>query len=187
MSRFFLVLPICLALVALLAGTSTIQADDHGRERHEHRERHGKDDGHRRVRAVAPPPVYADACGVCHMAYPAALLPARSWSALMDSMDDHFGAAPSLDPADLDTVAAYLADNAADRVGGEPAEDVMKRLGGATPLRITEVPGIVREHHEISAPTFARQSVGSFSNCNACHPGAESGDFDDDRVRILVD
>ena len=31
---------------------------------------------------------------------------------------------------------------------------------------------------------FKRQSVGSFSNCLACHKGAEQGDFDDDRAAI---
>ncbi|MCG6880933.1 MAG: diheme cytochrome c [Deltaproteobacteria bacterium] len=60
----------------------------------------------------------------------------------------------------------------------------MKSIGSQTPLRITEIPYIRREHHEMDAKVFARESIGSFSNCTACHKTAEKGIYDDDAVTI---
>ncbi len=52
------------------------------------------------------------------------------------------------------------------------------------PLRITEIPYIQREHHEIDTGVFVRESIGSFSKCIACHKTAEKGIYDDDFVTI---
>ena len=60
----------------------------------------------------------------------------------------------------------------------------MKSIGSQTPLRITQVPYIQREHHKIQPSVFERESIGSFSNCAACHTTAEKGIYDDDAVTI---
>ena len=51
-----------------------------------------------RLPAVVPE-AYATECGACHLAYPPALLPARSWQRLMAGLDTHFGSDASLDAA----------------------------------------------------------------------------------------
>jgi hypothetical protein len=60
----------------------------------------------------------------------------------------------------------------------------MRCLGGTTPLRITDIPCIRKEHHEITPQAVQRKSVGSLSNCVACHRTAESGVYDDDNVSM---
>jgi len=57
-------------------------------------------------------------------------------------------------------------------------------LRGENPLRITETPYIREKHHELDSNIFSRQSIGSFSNCIACHVKAEQGNYDDDFVKI---
>jgi hypothetical protein len=60
----------------------------------------------------------------------------------------------------------------------------MKRLPSSVPLRITEVPYIKAKHRRISAEIIKRDSIGSLSNCLACHRRAEEGIYDDDYVAI---
>ncbi len=117
-------------------------------------------------------------CSACHMAYPAGFLPARSWTAIMASLDDHFGENAAVDDATRADIEAYLVANAADAGGRAPG-----LLRGTdpqtTPLRITELPWFVREHgREVSQQMLQR--AGSMSNCTACHRGAAQGSFEDD-------
>lgn len=60
----------------------------------------------------------------------------------------------------------------------------MSSLGGATPLRITEVPYILKKHHKISPDVLRRPSIQTLSNCAACHRTAANGVYDDDSVAI---
>ncbi len=134
------------------------------------------------------PPVdhaaYKENCGGCHFAYQPALLPSGSWGRILESRGDHFGEAIELSPSQAEEIAAYLKANAADRSDCETAREIMESLGSGTPLRVTEVPKIRQEHRKISADVFARPSIGTPSNCPACHAGAERGSYNDDSVRI---
>lgn len=51
-------------------------------------------------------------------------------------------------------------------------------------MRITDVPYIREKHHELNPNIFNRESIGSLSNCMACHITAEKGVYQDDNVRI---
>ncbi len=114
-------------------------------------------------------PLTQEECSACHMAFPPSLLPARSWSAIMNSLDDHFGEDASLSEGPRAEIEAYLT-GAASRRGSSDGEP---------PLRITELSWFVREHnHEVS--TSMRNRAGTMSNCTACHRGAERGYFEDD-------
>ena len=132
-----------------------------------------------RARAVTDPLV-AKECSACHMLYPAGLLPARSWQAIMAGLQNHFGENADLDPATRAKIEAYLIASAS----GSRRE----RAGGTTgaegiALRITEQPWFMREHGRrgrISAQSLARRGAKSPSDCKACHRGAERGEFDDD-------
>ncbi|WP_152512993.1 diheme cytochrome c [Desulfovibrio sp. X2] len=159
------------------------EADDHGRH-DRHRERHR---GQELVEDAVPAPandLYIKTCGSCHMAYPPALLNAASWSALIHGSDDHFGNALSLDENDAQELERYLKESAAENAPGELARDISEDLGNRVVLRITDVPEIRKEHRKIRAEVLSRQSIGSLSNCIACHTGADRGVFDDDSVRI---
>lgn len=176
------------ALLAAGGGLLAVLADDdhhHGKDRHgEGHERNGNGEGREQGLGAATDPAYQEACGACHFAYPPGLLPAASWRGLLAGLDDHFGNPVDLDPAARQAVAACLEAGAADRTGSKLARKVLRGLGRETPLRITDLPGFQREHHEISAEVLARPSIGSLANCPACHATAAAGDFDDDNASI---
>lgn len=124
-------------------------------------------------------------CSVCHVAYPPALLPERSWRAVMNGLDHHFGENASLDGADQKAITEFLAANAADHVDHRRARKIAANAPAQrTLLRITEFAWFERKHDELRAEVWKRKEVGSRANCGACHRGAEKGRFDEDEVTI---
>lgn len=128
-----------------------------------------------RLAAAPALPGYVGECGSCHTAYVPGLLPAASWQRLMSSLDAHFGVDASLDTAAARRISAWLQANAAAsaRWRPQPPED-----------RITRSAGFVRKHREIPSWVWSPPQVRRASQCAACHPGAERGDFDDDSLRL---
>jgi hypothetical protein len=172
-------------LMVLVVFTPTISADDDGRK-HQRRERNHHESNHsgdRNLKRVSNSS-YADQCGACHFVYQPELLPAASWKKILEGTDDHFGETVDLDEGARLEISEYLASNAADKSSAKLAGKIMRCLGGMTPLRITDIPCIRKEHHEITPQMVQRKSVGSLSNCIACHRTAESGVYDDDSVSI---
>lgn len=104
-------------------------------------------------------------CGECHMAFQPALLPARSWSKVMDGLADHFGEDASLAPELVAEIRAYLTGNAG---AGNPSH-----------VRITEQPWWLKEHR-FRPSVWQRKEVGSKANCEACHRAAAQGLYEDD-------
>ena len=172
-------------LIIFAALAETTVADDNGK-RHQHRERRHNDDNHHRERALKPVSnaTYADQCGACHFAYQPELLPVGSWEKILGGIDDHFGEAVDLDPDTRSEIAGYLSSNAANTSSAELSRKILNSLDGRTPSRITDIPYIRKEHHELSAQVVKRPSVGSWSNCIACHRTAENGVYDDDSASI---
>jgi len=115
----------------------------------------------------------AQQCSACHMAYPAELLPARSWQKLMSDLSHHFGEDASLSDRDRAAIAAYLTAHAADGpASGREGERFLRGLSpSATPLRITDTPYWRRRHGEISPRRFSDSEVKTAANCGACHNG----------------
>jgi hypothetical protein len=143
------------------------------REHHE-RARQGREAasrGERGAPGAAIDPTYAKECGSCHVAFPPHLLPAASWTKLMDALDRHFGENAELDAEAQAAIERWLLA----RAGGARA--------GKTPLRVTETDPFHREHQKVSGAAV-RPSIRSMANCAACHPGAERWDFEEDRVKI---
>lgn len=135
--------------------------------------------------ATASHPTWAKECAACHMLYPPALLPERSWRAIMGGLDKHFGENAALDAPSRDTITNFLVANSADHVDGGRAARLARSIpAGSTPLRITESRAFVRKHDEVAPAVFKRPAVGSASNCMACHAGAEKGEFNEHTVRI---
>jgi nitrate/TMAO reductase-like tetraheme cytochrome c subunit len=110
-------------------------------------------------------------CGSCHVAYPAKLLRRTAWGQVLGNLDRHYGVDASLDDASLAAVARQL---------GSPTE---APATAALP-RITTAAWFRDEHDEVSAATWRRPAVKSAANCDACHPRAARGDFDEDSVSI---
>jgi hypothetical protein len=159
--------------------------DDHHyrqreRERERHRENHHDDSYLKKV----DHPVYKEQCGDCHFAYQPELLPSASWKKILENLDDHFGEPVEIDDETKRAVSVYLTSNGAETSSSEIAVKIMRSLGNRIPLRITDIKYITKKHHEISADILNRESIGSLSNCSACHITAENGFYDDDDVRI---
>lgn len=172
-----------LVLVGGMVGASVLLADDDEDEDHEHRERHSKASlVASSVPGAAP---WKAECDSCHLAYPPGLLPERSWRKMMSELDRHFGESATVEPAVNAKITAFLVANAADRAGGGRPSKIARSISPKeTPLRITETTYFRRKHDELDPAVFRREKVGGPANCGACHPGAEEGDFDDDRVKI---
>lgn len=134
-----------------------------------------------RLRPVADP-VTAKECSACHMAYPAGLLPARSWRAVMAGLSDHFGDNAELDPDVAARITDYLVANAAD-ADGRGGRPMRATAAGETPLRITQTAWWTRKHerrNRVAPATLKRRGAAFPGDCKACHAGAENGLFDDD-------
>lgn len=129
---------------------------------------------------------YDEECGGCHMAYPAGLLPARSWEKIMSGLEDHFGDNAELEPQRQRQLTAFLVSHSADGADYRRSRKIMRSLaGGEAPLRITELPYIRHEHDEVPDRLITgNREVGSLSNCDACHPQAAKGSFSERRIRI---
>lgn len=129
---------------------------------------------------------YKEECASCHMAYPAWLLPQRSWRQVLGTLDNHFGDNAALEPATLKVVSEYLQANSADSSDVRRAKKILRSIpGDQTPTRISQLPYIKHKHDEIPARFIsANPKVKSLANCIACHRGTEQGDFNDDNVNI---
>jgi hypothetical protein len=127
------------------------------------------------VSRTPAPPSYEQECGACHLAFPAALLPAPSWQRITAQLGKHYGVDASLDAAPAREISAWLGANAGTyrRVSEAPPDD-----------RISRSAWFVRKHDEVSARTWKLAAVKSPANCAACHPRAAQGDFNEHDVQI---
>jgi hypothetical protein len=132
-------------------------------------------DGGKRTPAVPPLPKYQQECGACHTAFPPGMLPASSWQGVMSNLPQHYGTDASLDPATTKELSAWLAANAG----------TYKRVSEAPPdNRITRSAWFTRKHREVAATSWKLPAVKSATNCAACHPQADQGDFNERNIRI---
>jgi hypothetical protein len=123
-------------------------------------------------------PVVLKECGVCHMPFQPAFLPARSWSALLQGLGDHFGEDASLPGDAVETIRAYMTGNAGDVVPRGAARKFMRWVApDGTPQRITENPAFARKHN-FPQSVWTDPKVVAKSNCLACHPRAADGHYE---------
>ncbi len=74
---------------------------------------------------------------------PPAFLPQRSWSKLLTGLKDHFGEDASLPADQAAEIEGFLLERAGD-AGNKPNRWVRRIAKDQTPLRITELPALVR-------------------------------------------
>jgi hypothetical protein len=186
---------LCAALFAIGTVGIALGDDDEGQERHEGHERHEGQKGREgngtwmpRGHDLAPVAneSYRTECGGCHFAYQPGLLPADAWRRLMGTLDNHFGDDATLDPAVNQALLVYLTSNSADgNASIRSRAFAAKPIAGEGPPRITKTVYFQRKHDEVPARMVKdNPKVGSFSNCAACHQGAEQGDFSEGRIDI---
>jgi len=156
---------------------------DNGHQKRKHDRHRDGDHSNSSVEPLANP-TYKSQCGACHVAYQPDFLPESSWIKILTTLDDHFGESVELDAESEKIITEYMKSNSADHSTTKRARKIMKKLGNQVPLRITQIPYIIKEHHEISPDVLNRKSIGSLSNCIACHTTAEDGIYDDDNVKI---
>ena len=175
-------------LLFLLPFSVAFADDDHKDDKKWYKKIFDQDDDDKKYEDKYLSPVsnetFKQECGACHFAYQPGLLPSGSWEKILSSLPSHFGEEVSLDQEPQNIIHEYLQANAAENSSAKRARKIIRSLNGKTPLRITETPYIQEKHHELDSSIFSRQSIGSLSNCIACHPTAEQGNYDDDFVKI---
>jgi hypothetical protein len=113
-------------------------------------------------------PMIVKECGACHMVYPPALLPARSWAKIIGDLGNHFGDDATLPAASLAAVLEYYTKNAGDM--GKGSGRFMGRLkASVTPPRITKMPFWLGIHGRFSPASFTQPKVKKIGNCLGCH------------------
>ncbi len=167
-------------VAGLVAGPFAVAESNERGENHEshHSDRNGSSNG------VPDNALYKQECVSCHFLYLPGLLPERSWERLMNSTDKHFGENLALDASAVSEIKVFLKANSSEKTGTEWGRKITKSAGASTPERITGIEWIKKEHRKITPEIFNRASIGSFSNCGACHQGGAKGDFEEDSVRI---
>ncbi len=118
---------------------------------------------------------WKDECGACHFAFPPRFLPAESWRAIMSGLDKHFGSNATMDEATAKEITGFLEKNASTKKQEVQAKPL---------LRITETRWFKSEHRKVAERDWKNPKVKSPANCGACHTQADSGDFDEDNVKI---
>jgi hypothetical protein len=172
-------------LVISILGMSAVihSEEDEGEEREEH-------DSRSSSRSLIKVPILVNPkfkaeCSSCHMLYPAGLLPERSWTKMVSTLDKHFGEDASLDEATKKEILNYLVLNSSDHDNSRRGSKILKTISKAdAPLRISETEYFKRKHHELSENVYKRKAIGSKANCLACHGGAENGNFNEHEVKI---
>lgn len=170
--------PLAIALAfGLFTGVANADDDNDGRER----SRHSRPPSFTKAPENA---LYKQECSSCHFLYQPWLLPERSWKAIMDESQKHFGENLALDEETSKELLAYLKANSSEKTAARWAQKITSSSEGMTPKRIMDVPWIKKEHREVGANVFKRPSIGSASNCGACHTKGAEGNFEEDFVKI---
>lgn len=118
---------------------------------------------------------WREECSACHIAYPARFLPAASWKAIIETLQDHFDTDASVDAATAESISRYLT---------AAARSPARTQSAPSSLRITETRWFLHEHDEITSKQWRKPKVKSAANCGACHEGAQTGRFSEESVHI---
>ena len=135
------------------------------------------------LRDLAANETYETNCADCHQSYHPSLLPAASWTKMMQELDDHFGEDATLDDADTIEITAYLSTHASEAWDTEAANR-LRTVDAKAPYQITATPYWIRKHSEISKDVFKRKAIGQPGHCAACHQDDKIGRFDDQMIKI---
>lgn len=130
-------------------------------------------------------PEFENECGSCHITYPPYLLPKRSWVAMMQDLENHFGDDASIDNKTNLSILAFLKANSAENATHEAAFKILKSLkGNDSTIAITKTPYWKGRHKHIENEIFLSQDVKSRANCSACHQNIEYGLIENTLIKV---
>lgn len=181
--------PVFILAISILS-INTLWGDDDEEEQYENRSKNGivTKLNTRYDFAVVTNSQFKAECTSCHMAYLPGMLPARSWTKMMETLNDHFGENAELDVKVKNEITDFLIKNSSDKVHTKRGDKILATINPKeTVLRISTTEYFKRKHDEISPSVYKRKTIGSPANCLACHGGAERGDFSEDSVLIPKD
>lgn len=169
-----------LILCIVMLVTYSFADEQHTKERRDknHRNQESDKNGDKRLPS-SQNQIYLNLCGSCHFAYQPGLLPMASWEKIMS--EGHFGI---LDEQTREIIMGYLRTNSAESNTSEISRKILASVGTTNPTKIIDIPYIRKNHDEISPDIFKRKTIGSRSNCIACHTKAKEGNYEDDFVKI---
>lgn len=131
-----------------------------------------------KLAAFASNPTYLDACGECHLAYPAEMLPRASWRLVMAGLEDHFGDNAQMDGATQADIQRFLDAHSLETASGLIIDDWRATIPIETVLRITALPGFLTDHKDgFERLGDTAREEGFFSPCDQCHKEAAQGVF----------
>jgi hypothetical protein len=106
---------------------------------------------------------YRSECGVCHVAFPPALLPTDDWLAILSQLERHYGANAGLEEKTHKEIAGFLQRNGANGPSVGDRDDAP---------RITNTDWFVRKHPGVIR-RFQKGQLKSLVDCGACHKGPD--------------
>ncbi len=166
----------CVGMIATYSFASSEHNKGTKDKNHHNRETDGN--GDKRLPSVQNQ-TYLKFCGSCHFAYQPGLFPRASWEKMMS--EGHFG---NLDDQTSKQIMDYLRTNSAESNTSKISKKILASVGANKPTKITDIPYIREKHDEISPDIYKRKTIGSQSNCIACHTKAKEGNYEDDFVKI---
>lgn len=125
---------------------------------------------------------YQQECGDCHPAYHPSLRPEQDWQNIMEGLSNHYGEDASLSPDTHAEISAFLAQHNAASFDTEIAHKIGRRTTSS--FRMTDTRYWQKKHDELTTGDFSHPDVGSKVNCNGCHQDADSGRFDDAKIKL---
>jgi mono/diheme cytochrome c family protein len=130
--------------------------------------------------------LYTKECGSCHFDFQPGLLPERSWTKMMNELENHFGTDAILAQEDHDTLVGYLNRNSSDKAMQYKRSRRMTNSIAPydTPIAITKVPYFIDKHDEVPQRLIVQKEVKSLSNCMACHTTAKKGIYSERAIKI---
>ena len=137
---------------------------------------HGYADARAQAKAAkAPATKWNKECSGCHLAYPPASLPMRSWERMIREQSEHFGEDLSLSEAGARALLAEAAK--AQRQTWAEWKLASSAPAGEAPQRISELRFWRRAHHDLPDSAFKPPVSTGRHACESCHLDAASGIF----------
>lgn len=128
---------------------------------------------------ISQDPILVKECSSCHLAFSAGWLPQASWKKIVNGLPNHFGDDARLPDERKAQVEAALMAGAGDAKTGRSSPFVKSVNGDEAPLRLSETMGFQRKHKKFKPGTATVARAKSLANCQACHPKAAEGVFED--------
>lgn len=128
--------------------------------------------------------LFYNECKSCHTLYPPFLLPKKSWTKIMNNLENHFGDDASLNAQERDSILSYLLQKSSESSTKESALKIAKSIKNPDTISITKTSYWKKKHDTIDKTILKSKKIGKISNCKACHQNIEQGLLNDKDIKI---